>query len=269
MPLLKLDLEAIHIDDEASFRHVGVYGRLKDVVRKAALPFCIPDERSTLAHWDAALLLNHTQWSPSQSVEVLTANVVPADALCHRAWHYAAAEALGEHAYTADGLLLGEAVASAFDVYLVGRLVGHVDESGFLESQVPAMRDDAESAGCDERTFERLLERMVAEPEKSFEAVRAMLFDVARGILRASTVDEAAEVLEGPAKQPFGPLLYHYELRNWVLFARALGRSVAGDGLGVDAEVGRVDAELRAATDPVDWLERQWLDPLERRLSGS
>ena len=38
-----------------------------------------------------------------------------------------------------EGFLLGESIASAFDMYLVGRLLGHSPDASFLETQVPAM----------------------------------------------------------------------------------------------------------------------------------
>ena len=67
-----------------------------------------------------------------------------ADVVAHAAWHYLAARALAPAAgrsLSVDALFLGEAIASAFDVYLVGRLLGHAPRSTFLETQVPAMAE--------------------------------------------------------------------------------------------------------------------------------
>ncbi|MCC6528280.1 MAG: hypothetical protein IT373_36890 [Polyangiaceae bacterium] len=270
MLLLRTDLDGLDIDDEGSFRHVALYADLKRLVRAARLPFRVAAAEGPLAHWDAVLVLNHTQWTPAQAVEVLAEPRVPADVLCHRAWHYAAAEALGPHAYTADGLLLGEAVASAFDLYLVGRLLGHAPGSSFLESQVEAMRDAADAAGLDAEGFEALLARASAEPERAFESLRALLFDAATGLSAAADVDAAAEVLARAAARDHGPLLYHYELRNWVLFARAQARASVPGGSGArladpTPEVRAIDAELRAAPDPIAWLDAHWLEPLRRK----
>ena len=54
-----------------------------------------------------------------------------------------------------DSLRTLLAIASAFDVYLVGRLLGHAPASAFLASQVPAMAETASAAALSERAFER------------------------------------------------------------------------------------------------------------------
>src|SRR5690606_16237291 len=161
----------------------------------------------------------------------------------HGAWHLAVADHLGTQAHTAAGMLLAESIASAFDLYLVGRLLGHAEEASLLETQVPAMREAAEAAGLDAPGFEALLEHAHEAPEASFEALRVLLYDVTRGLVAAPDADAAAEVLERP--DPLAPLLHHYELPTWVLFARAYGKPGATD------QVEALDAALRAAADPV------------------
>jgi len=255
MPLLRsLPLAELTLDDESSFRHVGLYRELKDAMSKTGARFLVPQPGSALERYESALLLNLAFWNPGDAIEVLVDEHLAADQLAHGAWHALAHRALGEHARSSDGLLLAESIASAFDVYLVGRLVGHAPDSGFLETQVPAMRDAAESAGLDDEGFERMIERMVAAPEASFESLRQLLFDTATALVGAADLESAAAVLASAATHPMGPLLHHYELPSWVLYARAYGAP-----LGPSAPVRALDQELRAAPDSLAWLERAWL----------
>ena len=113
-------------EDEASFRHVALYGELKEVLRRDKYTFRVLPETAS-GRWDRALLLNLTFWGASVGGDVLVDDTLPADVVAHAAWHHLAAKALSEGPgvpLTADALFLGESIASAFDVYLVGRLLG-------------------------------------------------------------------------------------------------------------------------------------------------
>ncbi len=253
-PLRTLSLSELSIEDEGSFRHVGIYRELKQAMLARGMRFLIPNEGSGVESYESVLLLNLAFWSPDEAAEVLVDDRLTADQLAHNAWHRLAHVALGEHARTAEGLLLAECVASAFDVYAVGRLVGHAVESDFLETQVPAMRDAAEAAGLSQAGFEALLGRMVENPERAFEDLRQLLFDTTSALVAAPTVGRAAEILAANSKHPMAPLLHHYELPTWVLYARAYGTSQ-----GPCEAVRAIDRELRAAVDPIAWLETHWI----------
>jgi hypothetical protein len=54
---------------------------------------------------------------------------------------------------------------------------------------------------------------------------------------------------------PFAALLHHYELSNWVLYARAY----VGRAPGPDERVRAVDQALRAEGDALAWLTSEWL----------
>src|SRR5438132_294788 len=85
-----------------------------------------------------------------------------ASVAAHAAWHHLAAKAVG--ASPPAAMFLGESIASAFDLYLVGRLMGHASDSEFLATQVPAMSDAAAGAGVDEDAFEALLHGVTEDP---------------------------------------------------------------------------------------------------------
>jgi hypothetical protein len=250
-------IDELTIEDEKSFRHVGLYGDLKNVLRRDQYSFRILPEASS-GRWDRALLLNLTFWGANAGGDVLIDEVLPADVVAHAAWHHLAAGALADGPgvpLSADALFLGEAIASAFDVYLVGRLLGHAPDSSFLATQVPAMADSASAAGLSEEGFDALLQEIADDPDGAFEDLRQLLFDATTSLTACAGVEDALAVLERFDEHRFEPLLHHYELSNWVLYARAYAKG----GLAPDARARAVDAELRQADVSLDWLASNWL----------
>jgi hypothetical protein len=250
-------LEGLTIDDEASFRHVGLYADLKRALQEDGYRFRVLPEAQA-GRWDRAVALNLTFWGADDGGDVLVDSHIPADVVAHVAWHHLTARALGavheDSRASADVLFLGESIASAFDVYLVGRLLGHAPQSSFLESQVPAMADAASEAGLDEEAFEALLAGIAADPDRAFDDLRALLFDAARALVGCKDAEEALAVLSGLDSHRFGPILHRYELSNWVLYARAYATAVP------DTRVQAVDRALREGNG-LEWLTREWIDP--------
>ncbi len=250
-------VDELTIDDETSVRHVGLYASLKDVLRDAGYRFRLLPSASA-GRWDRALFLNLTFWGAADGGDVLVDDHLPADVVAHVAWHHLAAGALAAFpgaALSAEALFLGESIASAFDLCLVGRLLGHAPRSTFLASQLPAMAERAEEAGLSAKGFSKLVEGVAADPERAFEDLRSLLFDASVALLGCTRVDDALELMAGFDRHRFGPLIHHYELSNWVLYARAH----ASSALGVDARVRGVDRALREAPVSLEWLEREWV----------
>lgn len=269
---LRRTLDQLSIEDERSFRHVGLYADLKEVVRRAAYSFRVLPP-SPAATWERALLLNLTFWHPQDGGDVLVDESVPADVVAHVAWHHLASTALApgaagapaaEQASSAGAsagppspsvaaLFMGEAIASAFDLYLVGRLLGHAPDSSFLATQVPAMSETAEAAGLTEPQFTALLDDVAAAPERAFADLRELLFDAASALHVVADAEQAFLALQRLDQHRFAPLLHRYELSNWVLYARAYGRTAATDTRAQD-----LDRVLRAEKDPLAWLVKNW-----------
>lgn len=260
MTLRTLDPAQLTLDDERDFRHVGLYRDLKQIMVDDRCPFRAPPKGSSLP-WGRALFLNLTFWSAAEPSDVLTDERVPADALAHAAWHHLARGAFAGAPMSADALFLGEAVASAFDLYLVGRLLPNAPESDFLATQVPAMTDAALDAGLSEAEVEALFDAVGADPDRAFEDLRALLFDVCTSLVGAADVDDAVRRLAPFAGRRFHALLHHYEVSNWILYTRAY----AASALAPDPRVRAVDAALRAAPSSVEWLDAHWVQP---RLKG-
>jgi hypothetical protein len=256
VPLRSLTLDELTIDDERSFRGVALYGRLKEALRASGHRFKVaaPGEN---ASWDRALFLNLTYWSPTEEASVLVDDHVAPDVLAHTALHYVVGRALAREAAAdaAAALLFTEAIASAFDLYLVGRLLPISPESDFITTQVPIMAEAAEQAGLDEAGFTRLLEGVSAAPEAAFEDLRALLFDAGSALLASADAERAQVALESLEGRRFAPLLHHFQLSNWILYSRAYARENAA----ADAAVRALDQELRASPDSLAWLEARWL----------
>lgn len=242
--LPRLTLDDIEIEDERAYAHIAVYGSLRAYLARRAPSFAIAEGE------DRARLLNLAFWRPGDVAEILDEPFLAADQLAHSAWHLAVADHLGDQAQTPEGLLLAESIASAFDLYLIGRLLGRAEPASILETQVPTMREAAEAAGLEAEDFGALLEGAYEAPEATFEGLRVLLFDTTRDLVAAAGADEAAAVLERRGRGPLAPILHHYELPTWILFVHAHGRTGPSD------RVVALDEALRAAADPVAELER-------------
>jgi hypothetical protein len=252
--LLRRTIDDLEIEDERSFRHVGLYADLKEVLRRGGYAMRVLPP-SLKGRWDRALFLNLTFWGADAGGDVLEAERIPADVVAHAAWHHLAARAFAGGALPAEALFLGEAIASAFDVYLVGRLLGHAPESSFLETQVPAMAEAAEAAGMVDADFEATLDAIAADPERAFEDLRVLLFDATRALLACDDADQALEALARFDDHRFVALLHRYEISNWVLYAKAYAPRASDD----DGRVRAVDDALRNAKVALDWLETHWV----------
>jgi hypothetical protein len=253
-------VDELHVGDERSFQHVALYASLKEVLRRSRYRFqLLPPTRPPRA--DRALLLNLTFWAADAGGDLLVGPSVEADVVAHAAWHHLAARALAPGARgaprpSAAALFLGESIASAFDVYLVGRALGHAPRSTFLQTQVPAMADAAAAAGMSGTAFQRLLSGLAADPDGAFCALRELLFDATCALFACKTMQEGYRAITALEGHRFSALLPRYEISNWVLYARAF----AG-GKASDARVRGIDRILRKHPRPLDWLTEHWVAP--------
>jgi hypothetical protein len=256
MPLRSATLDQLTIRDERAFRHIGLYDVLKQRLLDDRFVFRIAEPG---ASWQRVMFLNLTFWNAAEPSDVLEDATIEADVVCHAAWHHAARKALapsGEAAgapMTADALFLGESIASAFDLYLVGRILGHVKTSSFLATQVPAMAAVAADAGLPAKGFEALVRTVADDPERAFEDLRQLLFDAATTLVTCDGLDAGVAALGRFSTHRFAPLLHHYEVSNWVLYGRAYARGTTDPG------VRAIDHALREAPVSLDWLEHRWL----------
>jgi hypothetical protein len=245
-------LDQLTIDDERSVAGVALYDRLKQALRRSNHRFQIP-AAGTHASWDRVLFLNLTYWAGPDAADILCDEHLPADVVAHVAWHHVVGRQLPRGP---SGLLFAESIASAFDLYLVGRLLLSAPESDFITTQVPLMSDCAQDAGLSEAAFAALMAEVARDPERAFEDLRGLLFEASSALFTCAGASEAQATLEALAGRRFAPLLHHYQLSNWILYARAY----AGAAPGSDAAVGAIDAVLRGAPVSLDWLAAHWID---------
>ncbi|MES1172126.1 MAG: hypothetical protein ABUL77_02725 [Bacteroidota bacterium] len=270
MALRDLTLDDLTVDDEKSFRHVGLYAELKAALRVSGHRFQVPGAGDR-ASWDRALFLNLTYWSGAEETTVLCEPHIAPDVIAHTAWHHVAGRELARlraHAVepagpagppSAAALFFGEALASAFDLYLVGRLIGNAPDSDFITTQVPVMAEAAEQAGLSEAGFASLLEGAAADPERAFEDMRALLVDATAGLFACVDATQAQAVLDRFGGHRFEPLLHHFQLSNWILHARSNAAAPSPQATAWDNVVAEVDGALRAAPVSLDWLASGWV----------
>lgn len=261
MSLRSITLDELSIDDERSFGTVALYGRLKRALGRSGHRFLVPAAGAWVS-WDRVLFLNLTYWSEQAGADVLCNEHIPADVLAHIAWHEIAGRHLASGAKppagppSAHALFFSESIASAFDLYLVGRLLIAAPDSDFITTQVPLMAERAHEGGLAEQAFAALMQDVSRDPERAFEDMRSLLLDVASALYACRGAVEAEQALERFVDHRFEPLLHHYELSNWILYARAYGAGSPGP----DAIVVETDATLREAPDALAWLVEHWLD---------
>jgi hypothetical protein len=258
MAFSSVALDALTIDDEAAFLEMPLYGALKRALTASDHRFLVPGGGAEVS-WDRTVFLNLTFWSAEAGVDVLCNDHIPADVVAHAAWHHVVGHQLelaaGAGAPTPEALFLGESIASAFDLYLVGRLLDAAPDTDFITSQVPIMRDVAVDAGLSDDDFAALLDGIRADPQQAFEDLRALLFEVTCALWACRDVIAAATVLDRYTHHRFGSLLHHYQLSNWILYARAYSAAAPARSRVVQ----QFDQVLRGAKDSLAWLEAHWL----------
>jgi len=257
-----LTLGQLTIRDERAFRHVPLYAPLKARLIRDGARFHISRPGTG---WQRALFLNLSFWNAAAPSDILEDASIDADVVAHAAWHHLARAAFPAPApgqpMSTDALFFGESIASAFDLYLAGRLLRHAPSCGFVKSQVPAMAQVAEDAGTSREEFGALLAAIAEDPARAFEDLRQLLFDAAARLLACSDAAAAERVFADLAPRRFSMLLHHYELATWVLYARAYGPRAA-DGQPdhrPDPAIRAADQALRDAPVSLDWLAAQWL----------
>jgi hypothetical protein len=257
MPLRTVSLDALIIDDEASFASVPLYPRLKAVLRRSGHRFYVPAP-GTPASWDRALFLNLTYWNGQEGADVLCEEHLAADVVTHIAWHHLVSEQVTRaagSAGTAAALLFAESIASAFDLHMLGRLWRTAPGAEFVTTQVPIISEAAQEAGMTDDDFATLLTDVSDDPDRAFEDLRRLLFDAATSLLACGDVVEAQAQLERLSTHRLGPLLHHYQLSNWILYSRAY----ATNAPSVDEVVRELDARLRKEPAALAWLAENWM----------
>jgi len=257
MPLRTVSLDELTIDDEAAFASIPLYPRLKAVLAGAGHRFYLPAP-GTPGSWDRALFLNLTFWNGDEGSDVLVDQHLAADVVTHIAWHHVVGQRVtraGGGARSALAMLFSESIASAFDLHMLGRLWREAPGAEFVTTQVPILSEAAQEAGMTDDEFATLMTELSEDPDRAFEDLRQLLFDAGSALHSCRDVVQAQAQLERFAGHRFAALLHHYQLSNWILYARAY--AVAAPA--VDEVVRGFDTTLRQAPASLAWLAENWL----------
>jgi hypothetical protein len=257
MPLRTVSLGDLTIDDEAAFASIPLYPRLKQILAGAGHRFLLPAPGTTFS-WDRALFLNLTFWNGEEGADVLVDEHLAADVVTHIAWHHIVAQRLTRAAggaRSALAMLFSESIASAFDLHMLGRLWREAPGAEFVTTQVPILSEAAQEAGMTDDDFATLMTELSEDPDRAFEDLRQLLFDAGAAMLGCREPVEAQARLEGFAGHRFAALLHHYQLSNWILYARAYAKEAPA----VDEVVRGFDKTLRQAPVSLAWFAENWL----------
>lgn len=258
MALRDASLDELTIDDDAILTNIALYRGLKRHMKDCLYRFRVA-QPGTAISWDRALFLNLTFWTQQAGADVLCDDHLPADVLAHAALHHIVNEQLalatGDSVPTAAAAFFGESIASAFDLYLLGRLRENAPESDFIASQLPIMAETALQAGLSQAEFDLLVQTIQRDPERAFEDMRVLLFDLLLALHACHGVDDAVAVLTRFASHRFASLLHHLQISNWVLHARAHAKPHPAQ----DAAVHAFDNTLRKAPCSLDWIAQHWV----------
>lgn len=251
------DLEIV--DDEL-LQAVPHYDVLKAVVAASGVAFRVMPEEAS-ARSDQALLLNVVFWDASLVDDVIERPAVGAYSLPHIAWHYLASRELrraGSAALSVDAQILGEAIASAFDLFTLGHLLRAAPTHALTKALVDGVQGPALAAGRSLDVLRGLLAGVRDEPEAAFADLRELLFVATRALYDAETSSDAFEVLQQVDEHPLGCVFFRHRVADWLLQIRA------SKGAAEDPETQAFAAALGEQPAPIAWLLERWLRPEER-----
>ena len=191
--------------------------------------------------------LNRTFWTSAG--DVLASREAPVDVLAHAAWHHVVRAAAPKA--SVEGALIGEAIASAFDLYLVGAALRVAPDAELLATQVPRLAEAAADGGMKERAFATVLKDAARDPERIFGELYALLADAGLKLARVDDPMLAARVVDTLAARRLGPLLFHYDVSGWLLHARAHATTRAADpaARAIDRTIRRAKRPITALAD--------------------
>lgn len=165
----------------------------------------------------SARLLNLLQWNAHEALEYVDGDGPFADQVVHYALHM-----LLDRRYGSDhpqAMLFAEAVASAADFYLLGKLISAGVDCDFVADSLDSFGSYYAQYG-DEDFLETLLQRCSFHPWRTMGEVARYLFDSVVPLITIEDPAKAGTFLLGLQDDPLYPLLHHYHITNWVLTLR-------------------------------------------------
>lgn len=163
-----------------------------------------------------ARLVNLLHWDASENLEYLDGEGVLADQIIHFAVHHVMNRF--NQCNTAKGMLFAECMASAADVYLVGKLSQAGEETDFLQDTLESFSTYYEMYAVDETHLELMLSTILEQPFKAMMDLANYLFQFGSALLGAQPDLEKLIQLQEHFSYP---LVHHYNISNWILTIRS------------------------------------------------
>ena len=215
MPPEVLTIEALEVFEEDRFRRAGIelYDLAFGFLRRTGVQFRILPQGMGLSR-----VVNHLIWQADHHLEFLDGKIIHPDQVIHVATH-----CLLDRLWPEAGperLLLAETLASATDLYLLGKLMRAGEEATFLEDTLGSFDYYFELYGSTSPPLEELLQTIHDAPFRAMMDLSDYLFRFCLPFLRG-TIDEQTLTRSVEKNQPFYPLIHHYHVTNWILNLRA------------------------------------------------
>jgi hypothetical protein len=162
-----------------------------------------------------ARLLNLLCWDAASGTEFLDDQEMPADQAIHMAIHQVIERDLGST--TPEHMLLAETIASASDLYLLGKLAKAGEETAFVTETMESFSFYYETYAAKAEHLETLLQAVLTSPFMAMSQVADFLFET--GLLLFQPLSNA-EALRACTAHAFYPLIHHYNITNWIMAIR-------------------------------------------------
>ena len=211
MKSLELTLVEMEIYEADAFREADIV--LLDYAKKILHGhrfLCFPESKGI------ARLINLVHWDVDARREYVDGTGIHADQVIHLAVHHVLSHLSGSD--TPHAMLFAECLASATDLYLVGKLarVGH--ETDFVRDTLESFGMYYDMYAGDENAMETLITSLVDAPFQAMVRAADYLYRFG-GRLLNPTVEYVP--LRDMESHYYYPLTHHYNMANWMLTIRA------------------------------------------------
>lgn len=165
-----------------------------------------------------ARLVNLLFWRAGERREYVDGSALYADQVIHLALHQLV-DTLVSRSHP-RGSLFAECLASASDVYLLGKLMGGGEETDFLRDTLASFGTYYEMYAHGEGDLERIIRQLRDDPFAAMTGLASFLEFFCLTLLESDTGEEARQKLLPLTTHRFYPLVHHYHTANWVLSLR-------------------------------------------------
>ena len=205
-----LALSDLAIDEADAFRRAGI-----DLL-DAALPLLKNHRFIVTPGKGLARLADLLNWRAGALCEHIDRRGVSADQVIHFAIHHVLDQNLEEN--HPGAVLLAECLASASDLYLLGKLSQAGEETAFLSDTIESMCSYYEMYAAEPDHLEQFFAAFLENPFETMVETACFLFHFGAAFLKS---EPDLAVLTRFSENARYPLVHHYNLTNWILTIRA------------------------------------------------